>query len=77
MADDLRVSDARLADIVDSYPRGGLTWVLATELERLRAAGDALAAIMRSGSDAKWDAAIDAWQEARRVTDHKSKRKQQ
>lgn len=32
---------------------------------RLRAAGDALVAAMRSGSDAGWDAAIDAWESAR------------
>lgn len=28
---------------------------------RLRAAGDVLAAVMRSGSDSGWDDAIDAW----------------
>jgi hypothetical protein len=38
----------------------------ADEIERLRAAGDALVTAMQSGSDAGWDAAIDAWQEARR-----------
>lgn len=37
----------------------------ADEIERLRAAGDALADALRSGSDSGWDAAIDAW-EARR-----------
>lgn len=36
MADNIVVSDARLADIVESYPKGGLTWTLATEVERLR-----------------------------------------
>ena len=36
------------------------------EIERLRAAGDALVAVLRSGSDCGWDAAIDDWQEARR-----------
>lgn len=38
----------------------------ADEIERLRAAGDALVKVMQAGSDAGWDAAIDAWQEARR-----------
>lgn len=36
------------------------------EIERLRAAGDALADALRSGSDREWDKAIDDWQEARR-----------
>lgn len=36
---------------------------LQAEIERLRAAGDALAAVLRSGSDTGWDAAIDQWQE--------------
>ena len=40
---------------------------LNVEIERLRAAGHALVTVMQSGSDAGWDAAIDAWQEARRV----------
>jgi hypothetical protein len=38
----------------------------ADEIERLRAAGDALVTVMQAGSDAGWDAAIDAWQEADR-----------
>ena len=38
----------------------------ADEIVGLRAAGDALVAVMQSGSDTGWDAAIDAWQEARR-----------
>lgn len=37
-----------------------------TEIERLRAAGDAMAEALRSGSDSGWDEAIDAWEEARR-----------
>ena len=36
----------------------------ADKIERLRAAGDALVTVMQAGSDAGWDAAIDAWQEA-------------
>lgn len=36
------------------------------EIDRLRAAGDALVAVLRSGSDCGWDAAIDDWEEARR-----------
>lgn len=36
------------------------------EIERLRAAGDALADALRSGSDREWDKAIDDWEEARR-----------
>lgn len=36
------------------------------EIERLRAAGDALADALRSGSDSGWDKAIDDWEEARR-----------
>lgn len=38
----------------------------ADEIERLRELGDAMASVMRSGSDTGWDNAIDAWQEARR-----------
>jgi hypothetical protein len=38
----------------------------ADKIERLRAAGDALVTVMQAGSDAGWDAAIDAWQEADR-----------
>lgn len=36
------------------------------DLNRLRTAGDALVAVMQAGSDTGWDAAIDAWKEARR-----------
>lgn len=38
----------------------------ADEIERLRAIGDQLVAVMRSGGDTGWDAAIDTWEEARR-----------
>lgn len=37
----------------------------ADEIERLRAAGDAMSEVIRSGSDRNWDTALDAWQEAR------------
>jgi hypothetical protein len=40
--------------------------VARAEILWLRAAGDALVSVMQSGSDAGWDAAIDAWREARR-----------
>ena len=33
----------------------------AGEIERLRAAGDALVTAMRSGSDSGWDEVIDKW----------------
>lgn len=33
----------------------------AEEIERLRAAGDALVDAMRRGSDSGWDDAVDAW----------------
>lgn len=42
---------------------GSLFTEAADEIERLRAAGDALATGVRSG---QWDDALDAWEEARR-----------
>lgn len=47
----LRIVDGDRADRLDA----------ADEIERLRAAGDTLVAVMRSGSDAGWDSAIDGW----------------
>jgi len=56
----------RLQCIYDKDGCGQCTFCLAkAEIERLRAAGDALLTVMQAGSDAGWDAAIDAWQEAR------------
>lgn len=43
-----------------------LTTDAADMIEWLRAAGDALVSVLRSGSDTGCDAAIDAWEEARR-----------
>ena len=36
------------------------------KVQRLKEAGDALVAVMRSGSDCGWDKAIDGWEKARR-----------
>lgn len=64
MADDIMT---RLQCIYDKDGCGQCTFCLAkAEIERLRAAGDALLTVMQAGSDAGWDAAIDAWQEADR-----------
>lgn len=38
---------------------------VAQQIEALLAAGDALAAVLRSGSDCGWDAAIDGWEKVR------------
>jgi hypothetical protein len=40
-----------------------LCWEAAAEIERLRAAGDALAAGIRTG---RWDNTLDAWEDIRR-----------
>jgi hypothetical protein len=40
-----------------------LYWRAINEIERLRTAGDALAAGIRTG---RWDNTLDAWEEARR-----------
>ena len=63
MADDI-VTRLRRAAI--GMPQDDMNQAAAGEIERLRAGGDAIVAVMQSGSDAGWDAAIDAWQEARR-----------
>lgn len=47
---------------------GPLSWVAADVIEQLLVAGDALAAVMRSGSDAGWDAAVDAWDVVRTLS---------
>jgi len=64
VADDIMT---RLQCIYHKDGCGQCTFCLAkAEIERLRAAGDALLTVMQAGSDAGWDAAIDAWQEADR-----------
>jgi hypothetical protein len=66
VTDDIVTRLRRWGDTVGSFGMmRALHYQAADEIERLRAAGDALATVMQSGSDAGWDAAIDAWQEAR------------
>ena len=57
MADDI------VTRLQDTAYKTDLCWEAAAEIERLRAAGDALAASIRIG---RWDGALDAWEEARR-----------
>lgn len=96
MTDDLRATEKLIASVLEDYPKGGLTWTLAkeieqhvrtvseqmeaiskmvhlladrdAEIERLRAAGDALAMDMRhlGGLDSAYDAPLLAWEKARR-----------
>ena len=44
---------------------GAVHRAAAVEIARLRDAGDALAAVMRSGGDRGWDNAIDNWEDLR------------
>lgn len=66
MADDIVTRLRQYVLWLPNTAAGELCGKAANEIERLRAAGDAMAEALRSGSDSKWDAAIDAWQEARR-----------
>jgi len=57
-----------MTDIIDRLRAHGrlvagpTNWEAADEIERLRAAGDALAAGIRSG---QWDDALDEWEKIR------------
>jgi hypothetical protein len=62
------VADELTDDLRDVAYETDLCWRAAAEIERLRAAGDALAVAFRilGGLDVAHDAALRAWEEARR-----------
>ena len=66
LIDRLRMFGAYIMDDdgnVGEFSPNALTSEAADEIERLRAAGDALATAVRAG---RWDDALDSWEEARR-----------
>ena len=69
MADDMVERVLKFHETIDDIfdSEGCVVCGAADEIVRLRAAGDALVAVMRCGaSDERWNELIDAWQEARR-----------